>query len=350
MIKDWWKILAVVILLYVLLMGFLVPLKPGIINVMPDSITAGDTVTLSVEGYNTHFNRSTEEIRAWLKLDERHAILAAKIEASGEGQVLSVTFYVPATLPKPKQVQETALIIDSPVDGSFVMPGAVFLKPNLSSAQADNAPWTRDQITGLHQVETFRYPYRNILYETIRNTYFHIPMWFGMILLFLASAYKSIRYLQRRREEDDLYAAALATSGLMFGILGIITGGIWAMYTWGEFWSFDVKQNVAAISLLIYMAYFVLRASFEDPDRKATLSAAYNIFAFVMLIPLLFVIPRMTDSLHPGSGGNPAMGGEDLDNTMRLVFYPAVIGWTLLGLWIAQLRFRYIRLRNACEE
>ena len=210
--------------------------------------------------------------------------------------------------------------------------------------------WTVDQIEDLHQNTAFRYPYRNILYETIRNAYFHIPMWFGMILLFLGSAVKSVMFLRNKREEDDLYASALAESGLVFGILGIITGGIWAMYTWGEFWSFDVKQNVAAISLLIYMAYFVLRASFQDPDRRGVLAAAYNVFAFAMLIPLLFVIPRMTDSLHPGSGGNPALGGEDLDNTMRMVFYPAVIGWTLIGLWIAQLRYRFRRLQNASLE
>jgi heme exporter protein C len=59
-----------------------------------------------------------------------------------------------------------------------------------------------------------------------------------------------------------------------------------------------------------------------------------------MLIPLLFVIPRMTASLHPGSGGNPALGVDDLDNMMRLVVYPAVSGWTLLGVWICELRYR----------
>jgi heme exporter protein C len=52
----------------------------------------------------------------------------------------------------------------------------------------------------------------------------------------------------------------------------------------------------------------------------------------------------MTDSLHPGNGGNPALGGEDLDHKMRLVFYPAVIGFTLLGAWIAQLVYRVGRL------
>ena len=90
--------------------------------------------------------------------------------------------------------------------------------------------------------------------------------------------------------------------------------------------------------------------AFEDAERKARLSAVYNIFAFVALIPLIYVVPRLTDSLHPGSGGNPALGGEDLDNTMRMIFYPAIIGWTLLGFWMAQLYYRLIRVQMKMEE
>ena len=79
------------------------------------------------------------------------------------------------------------------------------------------------------------------------------------------------------------------------------------------------------------------------------MGAVYNIFAFAILIPLLFVLPRMTDSLHPGNGGNPAFGNYDLDSNMRMVFYPAVIGWILISSWIAQLRFR-IKVLEINEE
>jgi len=69
-------------------------------------------------------------------------------------------------------------------------------------------------------------------------------------------------------------------------------------------------------------------------------SAIYNILAFVMMIVFIGVLPRMTDSLHPGNGGNPGFGNYDLDSNMRMVFYPAVIGWILVSTWIAQLRYR----------
>ena len=59
-----------------------------------------------------------------------------------------------------------------------------------------------------------------------------------------------------------------------------------------------------------------------------------------MMIVFIGILPRMTDSLHPGNGGNPAFGNYDLNNNMRLVFYPAVIGWILIGVWISQLQLR----------
>jgi heme exporter protein C len=122
---------------------------------------------------------------------------------------------------------------------------------------------------------------------------------------------------------------------------------IWANYTWGSPWHGDPKQNGAAIALLIYLAYFVLRGSLDNREQRARLSAVYNIFAFAAMIPLIFIIPRMTSSMHPGNGGNPGFNMYDLDNNMRKVFYPAVIGWILLGYWIASLR---IRLRLAEEQ
>jgi heme exporter protein C len=52
---------------------------------------------------------------------------------------------------------------------------------------------------------------------------------------------------------------------------------------------------------------------------------------------LLLILPRMTDSLHPGNGGNPGFNQYDLDSKMRAIFYPAIIGWTLLGVWMMQM-------------
>jgi heme exporter protein C len=196
----------------------------------------------------------------------------------------------------------------------------------------------------------FDVPRLNILNETIRALYFHVPMWFGMVLLFLLSVYYSIRYLRNPTLEFDSKAVEYANVGLVFGILGMLTGMLWANYAWGSPWHGDPKQNGAAIALLVYLAYFVLRGSIENSEQKGRLSAVYNIFAFAAMVPLIFIIPRMTSSMHPGNGGNPAFNMYDLDSKMRLIFYPAVIAWFLIGIWIVSLRVKVKSLEEKILE
>ncbi len=188
-------------------------------------------------------------------------------------------------------------------------------------------------------------PARVILNESIRNLYFHVPMWFGMVGLLIASAVYSIRQLSSKNPgnlKNDIYAAEFTNSAILFGFLGLLTGMVWAKFTWGDYWTNDPKLNGVAIGMLIYMAYIVLRKAIEDEEKKARVSAVYNVFSFPIFIVLIFILPRLNvDSLHPGNGGNPAFSNYDLDSNMRLVFYPAVIAWFLLGLWITTLRVRY---------
>ena len=180
-----------------------------------------------------------------------------------------------------------------------------------------------------------------ILNETERNLYFHVPMWFGMTIILLASVINSIRYLRNPSARLDTLAHESAKTGILLGVLGLLTGSLWARYTWGTWWTTDVKLNGAAVTMLIYAAYLVLRGSVSDEQQRARLSAIYNIFAFSAAIPLLFIMPRLAEaSLHPGMGGNPGFSKYDLDSAMRLVFYPAVIGWTLLGVWITEVACR----------
>jgi heme exporter protein C len=196
----------------------------------------------------------------------------------------------------------------------------------------------------------FEVPRLNIVNETVRNLYFHVPMWFCMTILFLASMIYAIRYLRNPNFKDDAYSVESANVGLIFGVLGIITGMIWANYAWGSPWHGDPKQNGSAITLLVYLAYFILRGSVNSEEQRARLSAVYNIFAFVAMIPLIFIIPRMTSSMHPGNGGNPGFNAYDTDKRMLMVFYPAVIGWILLGVWITTLRIRMKLLEEKINE
>jgi heme exporter protein C len=192
----------------------------------------------------------------------------------------------------------------------------------------------------------FDVPKLPILNETIRVLYFHVPMWFTMIFLLFLSSINAYKFITSGDLSYDLKSYNYANVGVFFGVLGIISGMIWAKYTWGTYWTNDPKLNGSAVGLLIYFSYFVLRSSVDDESKKGKISSVYNILAFSMLIPLIFILPRLTDSLHPGNGGNPGFNVYDLNSQLRIVFYPAVIGFILLGIWIADLRLRVLKLKN----
>src|SRR5215218_1258040 len=204
--------------------------------------------------------------------------------------------------------------------------------------------------------EVFAVPRKDIIQESIRNLYFHVCMWFSMMILFTISVVHAVRYLRNNNLRSDILSRHYAVVGIVFGVLGYSTGMIWASFTWADpnsssFSSFgaiakDPKLIGAAIALLIYFAYLVLRDSINDLDKRARIGAVYNIFAFAFLFPSIWIIPRLLESLHPGGQGNPALNPQDIDARMRLVFYPAVIGWTLLGVWIVSLKVRLQMLKE----
>lgn len=193
-------------------------------------------------------------------------------------------------------------------------------------------------------------PRVRILNETIRNLYFHVCMWFAMMILFTISVVHAVKYLRTNNLKSDILSRQYAVVGIVLGLLGYSTGMIWASATWvdpnndasASFGAIarEPKLIGAGIALLIYFAYLILRDSISDIDKKARISAVYNIFAFAFLFPSIWIIPRLLPSLHPGGEGNPALNFNDIDARMRLVFYPAVLGWTLLGVWIVSLKAR----------
>lgn len=190
-------------------------------------------------------------------------------------------------------------------------------------------------------------PDKHTLHETIRNYFFHPALWVVMMVLFTTSVVNSVFFLRTGRLINDIRAEQYARTGLLFGLLGLFTGMVWAKYTWGAFWSGDPKQIGTAVGLLAYFAYFILRASVQDDTRRARIAAVYNIFAYVMLFPTLFIIPRMVESLHPGSQGNPLINPNDIEPRMfMLLWCIALPGYTLLGLWITTLLIRIKKITD----
>ncbi len=181
----------------------------------------------------------------------------------------------------------------------------------------------------------FEVPALPVIHQTIRNIYFHVGMWFSMIFILFVGFLFSLAYLRSFNLKYDRMAYATVKTGLLFGILGIITGMIWAQNTWGTYWVNDPKLNGAAVGIMVYLAYLILRASLDDPEKRARLAAVYKIFAFVIMFVFIMILPRISgSSIHPGVDGNPALATCDLDPIMRKVFFPAILGWILFSYWI----------------
>ncbi len=128
----------------------------------------------------------------------------------------------------------------------------------------------------------------------------HVPTAWITTLAFAISAFYSVRYLWKRRPQDDARAVAAAEAGTLFCILATVTGSIFAQIVWGTFWNWDPRETSILVLLLIYAAYFALRSALDNEERQRRLSAVYNLFAAVVMPFLIFVAPRVADStLHP---------------------------------------------------
>jgi heme exporter protein C len=161
-----------------------------------------------------------------------------------------------------------------------------------------------------------------------------------MLFSFLMSFIYAIIYLRKNEEKYDIMSQEFVNTGIWFGCFGMVTGMEWAYIQWGAPWSNDPKQVGAALTLLIYFAYSVLRNSVKEEDKRARLAAVYNIFSFALVIPLVYLVPAHFASLHPGSDNKPFEALKTQDHMLRYVSLPAMVGWILLGLWVFDIRYR----------
>lgn len=343
--KLWWKLLGVLLVLFALVGGLFVPLKTGITGVrLKDSdglnMVSGESTTVLVDIYNAGVNFKPE--KAILKRDslliEGHNLkwdetgtLQTEFQpvfgASGEQYSGLWSCYVfanekwmafPFALSIEKGGDDTAQ------SASFQALGKIEYNP--------------DDLQG--------FPNRPILNESIRNLLYHVPMWFTMIFVLAFAAWNSIRYLNTGNIDYDLKADALIITGILAGLLGAITGSIWAGATWDKWWPKDPKLNGVAIGMFMYLAYLLLRSGIQDDHQKARVSAVYNLFVYPIFIALILIMPKLAgDSLHPGAGGTVTFKQYDLDNTLRMFFYPAVAGWIMVFTWVASLTYRYNSLK-----
>mgnify|MGYP001346099291 CR=1 FL=1 len=189
-----------------------------------------------------------------------------------------------------------------------------------------------------------------ILLESSRNLFLHVPMWFTMAVCFAAGFVYSIKYLNDPDLATDRKAESFTQIGLLLGICGLVTGALRARFTAGTWRTIgEPRMNLSALGMMIYVAYFILRTAFENPDKRAKIAAVFNVFAATTIPFLLYIIPRQLPSLHPGAEGNPAFS-EITAPELRYVFYPAVVGFIALAVWLYDILYRYKEMKYQLEQ
>lgn len=328
----WWKWLGVILLGYAVIVGTSVPAGPGVAAVTPEVLRTNGSFDFLIQGYNTHMSEA-ERNDVWLKVD---SVLYCASSTTVQDNANLLVSFAGIHREEDKEVAAT-VVVENEIDGMFLSVKGVRLS---QTEEADITPGCDVRPDKLESTY-FSFPYRTVLYETIRNLNYHVPMWFTMIVLLLVAFIFSIRVLNSGKPKDDHMAFSFTSAGILFGLMGVATGSFWARHTWGVYWTSDPKLNGAAIALLMYLAYMILRSAIEDEDKRSRIAAVYNILAYPLFIVLIIVLPKVADfSLHPGSGDSVGFNTYDLNNNLRKVFYPAVVGWILLGIWIAELTNR----------
>jgi heme exporter protein C len=173
--------------------------------------------------------------------------------------------------------------------------------------------------------------------------YFHVPVAEVSFLVFFFTAFYGVRFLMTRDRIYDTRARIATEVTIFFVILTMATGILWTKVEWGNWWVWEPRLTTYFILTLLVVAYFVLRNSVEDEERRAVYASVYGIIAFIDA-PISFFITRLLPGVHPvvfKSGG--------LEPPMLVTFIVAQIGMLLLGYSIFRIRMREEQLSERLE-
>ena len=198
-------------------------------------------------------------------------------------------------------------------------------------------------------------PDERTMHDAQRIFYFHVPSWVAMFVAFFISVIGNITYLFKRERRYDWLGVAGAEVGVVCCTIGLITGPIWGKPAWGIWWTWDPRLTSTFILWLLYIAYLLLRSMTEEPDKRASLSAVFGIFAFLD-VPLVYLSNRFWRTQHPAPVffGGPNAGVEPTMGKVLLLCFAAVLGvMTVLLLdryRLERLRYEVSLLTSAIES
>ena len=177
--------------------------------------------------------------------------------------------------------------------------------------------------------------------ELVRVFYLHLPQAIICYLSLVISVITAILFLVKKDPKYDALSETAALLGLVYGATTLLSGSIWANAAWGVYWNWDPRETTTLILWLAYVGYFFLRMSVENPERRASVSAAYNVLSF-LTVPLSYLSFILWPSLHPRL---ETEGGLGLNSTMVQALLLNILGALLVFIWIFRKAYG-VRLRR----
>ena len=182
--------------------------------------------------------------------------------------------------------------------------------------------------------------------------YFHVATaWVGM-MGFMVAGVAGIIYLWKKDLKWDIVEVAAVEISMVFFGITIVMGSIWARPIWNTWWTWDPRLTTAAITMLVYAAYMMLRQGIEDPDRLARFGAVYTILGFVA-VPITFISIRLLRTIHPvviGEGAGSGDGSFAMSADMRTAFFFSLFVFTVLFIDFMWHRIRMGQLAAKVEQ
>jgi heme exporter protein C len=169
-----------------------------------------------------------------------------------------------------------------------------------------------------------------------RLFYVHVSSFAGAFVAFGAAVVGGVLYLWKRALKWDRLALAGIEAGFALSLVNLFTGMVWARPIWNTWWTWDPRLTSAAIMVLTYAAYFMLRAGIENPDTRRRLSSVYGILAFSTVIVTFIIIRIRPDTIHPaviGPSPQNAEGEFELSSSMLATLGFTMVVWSVFVPW-----------------
>jgi heme exporter protein C len=195
-------------------------------------------------------------------------------------------------------------------------------------------------------------PTELVMGEVQRVFYFHLGTAWTALLGFIFASVLSVIYLVTKDLKWDRYQVAAIEVSLVFFLITIVLGSIWARPAWNTWWTWDPRLTTAAVTELVYIAYFMLRQGIDDPDRRARFGAVYALLGGISA-PITFFAIRLYRTIHPVviGGNNPeAEGGFSMTADMRTAMFVALFAFTVIFVDLYWNRIRLGDLQDKVEQ